>query len=186
MERRLKNTIKAITSFVFVKDKMEKGDLIVVPGSSHYQLPKIATDLYRSNFATKIIFIGGFNSKINKKEAIFGKEIAIKYGVVAKDIYTKTSSSNTKENSLEVLKIITKYKLRHQKILLVCKTYHARRARMTFNKLFPDKKIIIIPVKDKRNITAQNWWKSEEKINVVMNEIRKIGVYFLRGDLSIF
>jgi len=33
-------TIKAITDFIFVEDKLKKADLIIVPGSSQKQLPK--------------------------------------------------------------------------------------------------------------------------------------------------
>lgn len=186
MEHGLKNNIKAITNFIFLEDKKVRGDLIIVPGSSQDQLSKMATRLYKKGFASKIIFVGGFNRKINKKEAVFGREIAIKYGVNGKDIYISNFSSNSKENAIEALKVIKEYGLKYQKILLVCKTYHSRRIKMTFAKLFLKSEIIVVPTRDYRNITSKNWWKNKNKIKVVMSEIKKIGMYYSKGDLSIY
>lgn len=69
MERRL-TTIQTITNFIFAKDLPIKADLIIVPVSNHPQLPKRAVNLYKKGFAQKILFTGGFNSKIGKKNTI--------------------------------------------------------------------------------------------------------------------
>ncbi|MGB9706656.1 MAG: YdcF family protein [Microgenomates group bacterium] len=179
------NTVKAITKFIFVEDKPQKADLIIVPGSSHPQLPQKAVSLYKEGFAPKILFTGGFNSKIRENECNFGKKIALKRGVPGKDIFCEKKSSNTKENALEAAKIVEKHKLPSRKIILISKPYHARRLKMTFAKFFPRSKLLIIPVKDKRKITSKNWWKSKEKIAKVMEEVQKIGEYYLKGDLSL-
>lgn len=177
-------TIEAITNFIFVKDLPIKADLIIVSGSSHPQLAKKAVELYKS-FAKKILFTGGFNPKINKKECDFGAEIAIDLGVSEKDILREGYSSNTKENAIESANLIKRQGLVYKTILLVCKLHHARRLKATFIRVFPKSRLLIIPIKDERNITRENWWKKKKKIDIVMGEVKKIGEYFLRGDLSL-
>lgn len=184
MEQRL-TILKIITDFVFASDKPVKADLTIVPGSSHYQLPKKAVFLYKKGFSRKVIFSGGFNPRISKNECDFGKEIALKSGIPTEDIYYECRSSNTKENASESYKVVKKYRLEDKKILLVCKPYHARRLKMTFTSFFPNSRLFMIPVKDERNITKNNWWKDKDKITKVMEEVGKISEYFLKGDLSL-
>ena len=184
MEPRLKD-IEAITNFIFINDIPVKADLIIVPGSSHSQLPKKAVYLYKKGLSKKILFTGGFNPKISQNECCYGKDIALASGIPQKDICCECISSNTKENALESHKIVEKYKLAHKTIFLVCKPYHARRLKMTFSKIFSKSYLLMIPTKDERNITRNNWWKDKDKTVKVMEEIGKIGEYFLKGDLSL-
>jgi len=178
-------TVKAITNFIFVKDKPKRADLIIVPGSSQRQLPQKAIALYKKGFAPKILFTGGFNPKIGKNECDFGKEIALRAGVSLRDILSENHSSNTKENAEEAAKIVKNYKIPCKRIILVSKPYHSRRLKMTFAKFFPQSELLIIPVVDERKINSKNWWKNKEKIDRVMEEIKKIGEYYLKGDLSL-
>lgn len=184
MERRL-TAIKAITDFIFVKDLPVEADLIIVPGSSHPQLPKKAVSLYKKRFASRILFTGGFNQKINQKESNFGKKIALRLNVPLKDIICEDQSSNTKENASKAARLVKRHHLICKKILLVCKPYHARRLEMTFSKFFPKSRLFLIPAKDERDITRRNWWRDEEKITKVMEEVGKISEYFQKGDLSL-
>ena len=183
MERRL-NTIILITNFIFLKHRLQKADLIIVPGSSHPQLPQKAALLYQKGFAKKILFTGGFNPKSGKNDCDFGKKIALAESVAEEDIFCENQSTNTKENAIEARKLIQAKRLKSKTILLVCKTYHARRLQMTFGKIFPKSRLFFIPVIDKRKITKFNWWESKEKADMVMDELRKIGEYFLKGDLD--
>ncbi|OGM18278.1 hypothetical protein A2686_03705 [Candidatus Woesebacteria bacterium RIFCSPHIGHO2_01_FULL_38_10] len=184
MEPRL-TTKKAITNFIFASDKPTKADLVIIPGSSHHQLPKKAVFLYKNGFCKKLLFTGGYSPKISKKECDFGKDIALKSGVPLKAIYFEGVSQNTKENAFESFKLTRKHKLKHKRLLLVCKPYHARRLKMTFANFFPNSQLFMIPVKDERDITKHNWWKNKDKIEKVMEEIGKISEYFLKGDLSL-
>ncbi len=178
-------TKQLITAFIFLKDKVQKADLIIVPGSSHPQLPQKAVLLYQKDYANKILFTGGFNPKSGKNDCDFGKEIALSAGVPHQDIYCENKSTNTKENASEAIKLIKSKKLKHKKILLVCKPYHARRLQMTFKRFFPKSELLFIPTVDKWKITKYNWWKSKEKADMVMDEVRKIGEYFIKGDLNL-
>ncbi len=178
-------TIRAITNFIFLEEIPIKADLIIVPGSSHPQLPRKAVQLYKKGYARKIVFTGGFNPKINKKESDYGTEIAMSLGVPEKDIYREGGSLNTKENAVKSSRIIKRQKLVYKKILLVCKPYHARRLKMTFAKFFPRSQLLLVPVTDRENITKNNWWREKKKANIVLGEVAKIGEFFPKGDLSL-
>lgn len=184
MESRL-TVIKAITNFIFAEDRPSKVDLIIVPGSSHRQLSQKAVYLYKKGFCKKLVFTGGYNPKISKNDCDFGKEIAMTLEIPKENIFTEDKSRNTKENAMEVSKLIKKYKLKNKKLLLVCKSYHARRLKMTFANFFPSSQLLMIPVKDERNISRHNWWRSEKGIAQVMEEVGKISEYFLKGDLAL-
>lgn len=179
------NTIKTLTQFIFVADRPAKADLLVVPGSSQLNLLKKAVKLYKHGFVKKILFTGGFNQKINQNEADFGLNYALRGGIPNRNISTETSSSNTKENAVEAAKLIKKGHLKHSTIMLLCKPYHSRRLKMTFSSIFPKAKVIIVPVEDDRKITRLNWWKDKNKTQKVMEEVKKIGEYYMKGDLSL-
>lgn len=177
--------IRAITNFIFFTDKLEKADLIIVPGTYREQIVETAYEAFKKGLAKIIITTGAAQEGYEKSEAEFQKEYLIKRGVPQNLIFTETKSANTKESAEFALKLIKKLKLKHNKIILVSKNYHARRILMTFKRFFPKSKILIFPTIDDRNITSRNWFKSTEKSKVVMGEVEKIGKYFIKGDLSL-
>ena len=181
----MSETIITLTNFIFLNDPEEKADLIIVPGSSHKQLPQKAAQLFKKNLAKKIIFTGGFNPKLGEIEAEWCAKIALKSGIPKNKILLEKVATNTKENAIETFKLIRKGRLPFQKLVLVTKPYHARRVKMTFAKVFPNSRLLIIPVNDDRNITHNNWYKDKKKIYKIMEELGKISQYYLKGDLKL-
>jgi len=178
-------TIRAITNFVFVSDKPCKAGIIVVPGSSHRQLSLKAVELWRKGFASTVVFTGGFSEKLGIRESDFGKKIALENGLKDTSALTEGRSTNTKENAIEAYKLAKRKGCSVRTVILISKPYHARRLKMTFAKVFKDSLFFVVPVKDDRNITRTNWWKSKEGVAKVMEEIGKISEYFLKGDLAL-
>ena len=65
------------------------------------------------------------------------------------------------------------------KVLLVCKAYHSRRALLTYQSVFPlNINFYVSTVIDNRGISKDNWFLSEVGVNMVMGETVKIGRYF--------
>ena len=55
---------------------------------------------------------------------------------------------------------------------------------MTAKKFLPTNiKYYFSPVIDERNIKKENWWKDEVAKTRVLEELRRIGEYTLKGDL---
>lgn len=64
-------------------------------------------------------------------------------------------------------------------VILVCKAYHSRRALLTYKTIFPlNMNFYVSPIIDKKGISKDNWFLKEDRINIVMNEVTKIGYYF--------
>lgn len=180
-----KATINAITKFIFLEDKLEKADLMIVAGSRSTVVPEKAARIYKKGLVSKIIFTGGYNENINVYESEFMKKIAEEYGVSVKNTILEKKSKNTKENATQSLKIVKKYKLNHSKIILVGLAYHTRRLKMTFSKFFPDSEILVTSPKGTL-VSRRNWWKNSFGREKVLSELAKIGKYYLKGDLEIF
>lgn len=118
-------------------------------------------------------------------ESQFQKQYLIDNGVPKEYILNESKSTNTKENAIYAKEVLDKEKIKYRKIILISKAYHSRRILMTFKNTFPNCDIKIAPVVDDRNITKDNWYLDKEKTAKVMEEVQKIGKYFLKGDLSI-
>ena len=64
------------------------------------------------------------------------------------------------------------------KSAIICpQAFHARRALMTYSHLFPNTEFYVVP-SNTQNITADNWFKTERGIRVVLGELKKCGEYF--------
>jgi len=177
---------KAITEFIFIGDKPTRKGLLIVPGTHRISVINKALKIYKLGFAQKIITTGGaLNTSYQICESEFQKRHLIKKGVPENIIYSEKKSTNTKENAEFAFKIAKKFNLNTKRIILISKTYHARRMLMTYKKIFPYSKIEIVPTIDERNITSENWYKSKKKRDKVFEEIEKIGKYFQKGDLAI-
>jgi uncharacterized SAM-binding protein YcdF (DUF218 family) len=100
-------------------------------------------------------------------------------GVPEEAILKEDQATNTFENVRFSWNILQQHAILPQKAILVCKSYHARRALLTYQVDFPrTTKFMICPVTDKRGITKNNWYLEEQSIRYVMGELTKVGQYF--------
>jgi len=170
-----------ISEFIFVEDTIEPSDIILIPGGSHPQLMEKAAELYHKGLAPLILPSGGYNPKIPQyaSEWEFLKSIGIALGILEDAILKEDQASNTFENAQFSLRVIQENGLKIKKAILVCKSFHSRRALMTYQAVFPrDVRFLVAPVVDKSGISKHNWFQDERSIHVVMNEVVKIGRYF--------
>jgi len=177
----MNNLVNDITNFIFIENKPQKADIILIPGGSRSQLIEKACELYFSNYSSLLLPSGGFNNKINNYESEweFFKQIALAKGIKEKDILQEDKAKNTFENAKFSRKIIDNNNIQLKRALFVCKAHHSRRALMSYLTEFSsDIDFFVIPVIYERNITKENWFLDQNKINIVMKELEKIGNYF--------
>lgn len=179
------DTIQLITEFIFVENAPQKSDLIIIPGVSHRQLVDKAVELYKGDWAKKVLCAGGFSQKLNMAESAWAANILRESGVPVTDVLQESSSTNTKENAISALRLLERGDQRFGKIILISKPYHARRLLMTFRKVFVNTEILVVPVEDNRQINRDNWHTDPEKVAKVMEEVGKISEYYLKGDLAL-
>ena len=188
--------LKDITEFIFIENdltKIKEADIIFIPGSSKYQLPELAAELYKQGLSNLVIPAGKYSSKNNvfaiknvkgtNYEGIyetdweFCKEVLMKNGVPCEAILKEEESTNTYENALFSKKILEENQLEINNAILVCQAFHARRVLMTYSVVFPDIEFYVCPV-DTQGITKDNWFESEYGIKRVLGEVEKCGKYF--------
>lgn len=168
-----------ITHFMFFETRLEKSDVLLIPGSSHPQLAERAARLYHQGIAPYILPSGGNTPHVKSTEWEFLRDLAVSASVPPEAILKEDRATNTFENARLSLKVLQEKGIEPRKVVLVCKNYHARRALLTYQFVFPKETTIYVsPVIDKTGITKDNWYHDETRIDHVMNELEKVGKYF--------
>lgn len=170
-----------ITDFIFVENKPSKADVILVAGGSRPQLAERAVDLFNEGHAPYILFSGGTNEKLTDfaTEYEYLRDIAISKGVPEKAFLKEDQAKHTFDNATFSWKVLQESSLDVQKVILVTKAHHSRRALLTYQTVFPLAiEFVLCPVIDEREIRKDDWFLDGSKIDVVMKEVKKIGQYF--------
>lgn len=169
-------------SFLSPQDKLEKADVIVVvSGGETFSRTQKAVELYKDNWAPKIIVSGAARSgEISNAMAM--KSYAIKKGVLAKDIFIEEESNSTYENALFSKEIIEENNFK--KIILVTSPYHQRRTYMNFRfVLGPDYQIINQSSSDS-NWSSSSYFESKKNIKTTFDEFSRIMYLLFTKDYS--
>ncbi|WP_152391854.1 YdcF family protein [Paenibacillus guangzhouensis] len=168
-----------ITDFMFFETRIEPADLILIPGGSHPQLMERAAELYHQGLAPYLLPSGGATAHVTTTEWAFLRDVGLQLGVPEQAILREDQARNTFDNARFSWQVIQEHGLQPKKVILVCKSYHARRALLTYQTVFPmDVTICVSPVTDKTGITKENWFLEDSTIRIVMNELTKVGRYF--------
>ncbi|TFE19072.1 YdcF family protein [Cohnella luojiensis] len=168
-----------ISDFMFFETDLERADVILVPGGSHPQLMERAAELYHRELAPYILPSGGSTSKVMTTEWEFLRDVGIRLGVPDEALLREDKATNTFENARNSWDVLQQNGINPQKVILVCKSYHARRALLTYQVYFPSNTTFFVsPVTDKTGTTKENWFLEEQKIGYVMKELTKVGQYF--------
>jgi uncharacterized SAM-binding protein YcdF (DUF218 family) len=168
-----------ISDFMFFETELSHSDVILIPGASQPQLMERAAMLYHQGIAPFILPSGGANPYVKTTEWEFLRNVGVSLGVPPEAILKEDTATNTFENSRFSLEVLKQQGLIPKKVVLVCKNYHARRALLTYQVVFPRETVFYVsPVIDKTGTSKDNWFLDEDKIRYVMNELEKVGKYF--------
>ncbi len=170
-----------ITDFIFVENKLVKADVILVAGGSRSQLIEKAIELYKKGYASYILISGGANPKLKdwKTEFEYLQNIALSSGMPKYAILKENQAKHTFDNANLSWNVLQNSDLKTNKVILICKAHHARRALLTYQTAFPERiDFVVCPIVDERNVQKDNWFLDSDKIDIVMKEVEKIGQYF--------
>ena len=184
---------EGIEDLVFAGRSPEKADVIFIPGNGYPDMAEKAAELYRGGFAPAVIPSGKYSVTRGKfggvlkrqdrydgnyrTEFEFLQDVLVKNGVPERAIIREDQATYTYENALFSKDVAGKNGLKIKKALLCCKNYHAGRALMYYQTVFPDTEIIVCPV-SVDGITKENWRQSEQGIREVSAEIQRIITQF--------
>ena len=183
------STIEDITNFIFVGkniDELSYYDLLII--NADWAEEKLAKDI-RIMFDRNIIdkdtlFIICESHQNNNRSSA---NMLINY-LKKENINNKIIVDNKYITNPELLKNIDKLVNvdNYTRILRIAKDFVARRWFMNARKYnFPIDKCDFFGVVDNRNISKNDWYKSEAGINQVMKEFINIGELTINNELSI-
>lgn len=110
-----------------------------------------AVDAYKTGKIKKIIFSGGSNGISNQEEnvvpeAIRMRDLAIKMGIPAADIFVEDQSNNTFENIRNTFALFDSASL--SEIALISSEFHLKRCLAIIKKEYPHIRVVLIPSYD--------------------------------------
>ena len=94
-----------------------------------------------------------------------------------KDILKEDNATYTYENAIYSKKVTDKEGMEVKKAILCCMPYHARRALLYYQLLYPETEFFRVSGKRKPD-TAENWYLSKEGIETVLGEVERCGSQF--------
>ena len=181
--------IKEAGDYIFQEDKIEKADIIFVPGNGYPQMAEQAAKLYHEGYAPYIlpsgrysILVGHFIGVQAKQDVYNGdyeteweflKDVLMKNGVPESAILKEDQSTYTYENAILSKKVTDGLGMDIKKAIMCCKNYHARRACMYYELLYPETKFMVVPA-CVDGINRENWRETEEGVDAVTGEITRI------------
>ena len=188
--------VKEISDFIFIEDKPEKADAILIPGGAWPQLPEKAAELWKKGYADFCVPSGayavtegkfaGVKSKQEiytgdyETECAFYCDVLKRGGVPAYAIIPEDKSQFTAQNAWFSKTLLKGRGIRLRKAIICCKAFHARRCLMYYQFTFPDTEFMVVPVKDTHGgrIRKENWYQSEVGVEKVLGELQRIGTQF--------
>lgn len=182
-----------ITEFIFKEDQPQYADAIFVPGSPYGEIAENAAALYRQGFAPLVIpsgkyskLIGHFpgavtpeeyRQKTYETESDFLTAVLLANGVKQEDILQERRATFTYENAIYTWQLLQERQIKVKKAIISCQAYHARRALMYYQLLFPETEFLVCPVKT-RGLGREDWYEDKEKMLVVLKEVEHCGSQF--------
>lgn len=189
VDRQYEEFLKCAEEFIFAENLPEKADVIFVPGNGFPQMAEKAAELYRNGVADRIlpsgrysVTAGEFSGVLEKAEVYDGKyeteweflrDVLEKNGVPCEAILKEDQATYTYENALLSRKALIEAGMTVKKAVLCCKTHHARRCLMYYQRVFPEVEFFVVPV-DADGVTRENWRDTPEGVEAVTGEIGRI------------
>ena len=183
------DTRDAITQMVFYSDPPRCVDIAMVLGCSSVSSMAPAIDLYQKGFAGKVLISGKGPTPRCKPEWQVFSEYALSHGIPSSAIMVEPEARNTRENFVFSEALLSREIgwAAISSMAIVTNPIHARRALMTARRYFPSQvALIVLASSEDESLGAGTWWKTRYGRQMVLDELRKIGEYGIKGHLADF
>lgn len=175
----------AITEFLFIRDEPRAVDCVLVLGSSTLTNMDPAIALYRAGLAKWVLITGHGPTGEEEPEWRGFLAYALAQGVPEAAILIEPDARNTRDNFRLSAELIAQ-RLGWdsvRRVAIVSRPFHARRALMTARRFFPEQ-VELVMLSPDDGVQAHDWWGSIYGRHRVLEELRRIGEYALKGDLG--
>ena len=178
--------VQDITDFIFVEHEPEQADIIFIPGGDQGALAVTAARLYKAGYAPYVLPSGRFSKPVGhcripgyeeRTDWDFLHELLVREGVPDSAILEEKKATYTYENAIYSRKVTDSQGLSIKKAILCPQACHARRALLYYKVCFPETEFLVCPTVT-REISRENWFLEEQKIDIVLGELEKCGSQF--------
>ena len=162
------------------KSACQPADAIVtVSGGDTGARTREAVQLYKRNWAPKLIFSGAAYDKTGPSNAEAMRREARSLGVPDGDILTEELSETTKQNAERTQSILESNQI--ESVILVTSAYHQRRANLEFTKRSADTvQVRNHPVPQDKQ-WSQTWWLTPGGWYLAVSEFVKVLAFYVGG-----
>lgn len=189
----MREWMKDIERFIFLEDAPGNADIIFVPGNGHAAPSELAAALYRQGLAPYVLPSGRYAIGLSafggqasgarcyegkfETEWAFMRHILMENGVPDSAILREDEATYTYQNAINSRRRTDALGLEIRTAIICCRPVHARRAKMYYETLFPEARMIVCPAREDA-VTRENWMRSEEGIDAVLGELERCGSQF--------
>ena len=189
MENHTHALAEKIWQYHQMKHQLEKADAILVLCSHDKKVAETGSQLFLDGWAPLLIFAGGLGSVTREMwtqpEADQFAEIAIGMGVPSDKILIENRSSNTGENILFRKQLLAEKQIDPQRFILVQKPYMERRSFATFQKVWPEKEVLVTSPQVSFEEYVRSYTNEElsedDVISIMVGDLQRIKLYPLKG-----
>lgn len=180
------------TDYVFVEHPPAKADILFIPGSNAAALGEHAAALWLAGYAPVVLPSGRYSILTGRftgvqdgperypgpygTEAEFLKDVLVKNGVPPEAVWPEPEATYTYENAIYSRRLTDARGFTVRRAILCCKPYHARRALLYYQLLYPECEFLVCPCKS--DVTAANWHTTKEGVELVLGEMERCGSQF--------
>ena len=185
--------IDDITDFIFLSDAPQRADILFIPGNGHAEPSEYAAELFHQGYAPLILPSGRFSvttgefdgQKSGAKhydgrfetELAFMRAVLLANGVPDSAILREDEATFTYQNAIYSRRRTDAEKLAIRRAILCCMPVHARRAKMYYQTLFPEARLLLCPAPG-ADITRENWMLEPDGIDQTLGELTRCGSQF--------
>ena len=185
--------IRDVTDFIFLSDAPQPSDILFIPGNGHAEPSELAARLYREGIAPLLlpsgryaIGSGAFGGQKSGARAYVGRfetewafmrHVLLENGVPDEAILREDEATYTYQNAIFSRRRTDKQHLHVSRGIVCCMPVHARRAKMYYQTLYPNARLLICPAPG-ADVTRENWMREPDGIDAVLGELERCGGQF--------
>ena len=178
------DALRVIWSYLALSQAPEKADIIIAFGGLDLAVPAKAAELYRADYAQIILVTGGkgaFSSEVHGEdpEAITFANVLRGVGIPEEAIIIEAEATNTGENVSLSVSILRAKGIDICSAILVARPFLMRRVVATFNKQFPDMRVIPCPPYE--DLESYLEFAGDRAVGRICAELRRVKSYPAQG-----
>jgi len=182
-----KSWLPAIGHWFSVQTKIASAKVIVVLAGGGPERLCHGIELYKRGMAPELWYTGNKNP-VETRSDFMDSELALNFAVrqgMPRDKIGLLPSTSTFEDGKAIEALIKERRI--NSIIIVTSWYHTRRAMNVIRRCIPDTNAAVyISSSTNLSFTPDNWWRDEEGLVAVVNEMIKTALYWRRYGIAPF